>query len=218
MKKLLLIILLLAALSRIYSQDYDLVVTTKGDSIACRIDSITDTHIYFEMKINKYWTHTNINKTDVIEFKRNIINKRQVVFKNSTSYIAYLKKDTAESIRDIQKNSVYLGLTSVNYSTMIPGDRVGFAVGGGFNFIILGVQAEGTLLIGNTMHFFEPGIMTCFGFLKFYDYPFRSIMIRAGYRYQGPKGFLFRIAAMSGYGFGEPEFVILPTASIGYSF
>ncbi len=29
------------------SQDYDLIVTTKGDSIACRIDSINDTHIYY---------------------------------------------------------------------------------------------------------------------------------------------------------------------------
>ncbi len=218
MKKLLIILVLLATLCLVYSQDYDLIVTSSGDSIACHIDSITYTRIYFEMKSNKSWKHTHINRADVIEFKHDVINNKTVIFKPGTSYIKYLRQETAESIWDIQRNSVYLGLASVNYSTMIPGDRVGYTVGGGFNYVILGVQAEGTLLMGRTKHFFEPGIMICFGFREIYDYPFRAVMIRAGYRYQGPKGFLFRIAPMSGFGFGEPGFVFLPTASIGYSF
>jgi hypothetical protein len=87
MKKLLLLLVLLANLCLVNSQDYDLIVRSNGDSIACHIDSITDTHIYFEMKSNKYWKHTYINKADVIEFQRNAINKRAVVFKPGTSII-----------------------------------------------------------------------------------------------------------------------------------
>jgi hypothetical protein len=218
MKKLLIIIVLLANLCLVYSQDYDLIVKSNGDSIACHIDSITDTHIYFEMKINKYWKHTHINKADVIELQRNVINKKTVVFKPGTSYIESPRQELAESIRDIQKNSVYLSLSSVNYSIMIPGDRVGFTVAGGFNFI-LGVQAETTVLIGRTKHFYEPGIMVYYGFLEVYDEPVGGlIMIRTGYRYQGPKGFLFRVSPMLAIDIDDLVFLPWPTASIGYSF
>jgi len=92
MKKLLFILVLLANIGLVYSQDYDLIVKSNGDSIACHIDSITDTRIYFEMKSNKYWKHTHINKADVIEFKRNVINKKQVVFKYGTSIIEKIKE------------------------------------------------------------------------------------------------------------------------------
>ena len=109
MKKLLLILVLLATICLVYSQDYDLIVKSNGDSIACHFDSITDTHIYFEMKSKSYWKHTYISKVDVIEFKRNVIDKRTVVFKSGTSII---KKIMAQPM---QKNSVYVGLGSINY-------------------------------------------------------------------------------------------------------
>ncbi len=48
-----------------FAQDLDLIVTTKGDSIVCRIDSITETNIYFEMKSQNKWAHTQIGLTDV---------------------------------------------------------------------------------------------------------------------------------------------------------
>lgn len=70
-----------------YSQDYDLIVTAKGDSIACRIDSITKTHIYFEMKSQNHWAQTHIGHTDVSEYKRNAIHKKQFVFKLGTTII-----------------------------------------------------------------------------------------------------------------------------------
>lgn len=217
MKMLLLILLLLTALCLVYSQDYDLIVKFNGDSIACHIDSVTDTHIYFEMKSNNYWKHTHISKADVIEFKRNVINRKQVVFKNGTSIIKKIKEPVPQptSIRDIQKNSVYVGVLSVNYSRMIPvGDRVGFTVVGGFNFAG-GLQAETTLLIGGTKHFFEPGFMAIY-VMEFYDSPLIFAMIRTGYRYQGPEGFLFRVAPL--IGFEKDKFTFLPTITIGYSF
>jgi len=73
------------------AQDYDLIVTTKGDSIACRIDSISETHIYFEMKSQNNWAQTHIGLTDVSEYKRNAVIKKQYIFDPGTSIIASQK-------------------------------------------------------------------------------------------------------------------------------
>ncbi|MBN1157753.1 MAG: hypothetical protein JXA61_00080 [Bacteroidales bacterium] len=81
------LLVFLCILFNAYSQDYDLVVTTKGDSIACRIDSVTDASIYFEMKHNNHWVHTNISRDEVIEYKYDAIFKVMVAFKPGTSYI-----------------------------------------------------------------------------------------------------------------------------------
>jgi hypothetical protein len=82
---------------------------------------------------------------------------------------------------------------------------------------------ESTLLIGGAKHFFEPGIN---GFClfdpstgeiaEFYDQKMVGVSVRIGYRYQGPKGFLFRIGPQLSF-YGE-EVSLLPAASIGYSF
>jgi len=198
-----------------YSQDYDLIVTAKGDSIACRIDSITETHIYFEMKSQSNWAQTHIGLTDVSEYKRDAIHKKQFVYKTGTSIIESPKQGPAASLRDIGKNSVYLGILSINYSRMIPGDRVAVTVGGGLSFVTtldgkaVGLMVETTLLTGGTQHFFEPGL------LLYFDSDIIWPMIRTGYRYQGPEGFLFRAAPLFGYMDG---FSVLPAISIGYSF
>lgn len=206
MKKLLLLLVLIVTLCLVYSQDYDLIVKTNGDSIACHIDSITDTYIYFEMKSNKYWTHTQINKADVSEYKRNAINRKLFVFKSGTSYI--------ESPRqDLPRNSVYAGIASINYSRMIPGERVSVTFAGGLSFVDgVGILAETTLLLGGTKHFFEPGIIT------YLDTSSVLPLVRIGYRYQGPKGFLFRAAPLFTYLSSDYGFIVVPAISIGYSF
>jgi len=204
-----------------FAQDLDLIVTTKGDSIVCRIDSITETHIYFEMKSQNKWAHTQIGLTDVSEYKRSAIEKKKYVFKAGTSIIESPKPASPASIRDIQRNSVYVGILTVNYSRMIPGDRVGFTVAGGISFFG-GLLAETTILIGSTKHFFEPGFGAYCGFEIDYDegIDYNSLMfgavIRTGYRYQGPGGLLFRVAPL--FGVLDGDFGILPALSIGYSF
>ena len=203
-----------------FSQDLDLIVTTKGDSIACRIDSISETHIYFEMKSQNKWAQTHVGLTDVSEYKRSAIDKKKYVFKAGTSIIESPKPASPASIRDIQRNSVYVGILTVNYSRMIPGDRVGFTVAGGLSFIVGGLLAETTILIGGTKHFFEPGFMAYFGFeIDDSEIDTNALMfipaIRTGYRYQGPEGFLFRAAPLLGYSDG---IALLPALSIGYSF
>ena len=199
------------------AQDLDLIVTTKGDSIACRIDSITETHIYFEMKSQNKWAHTQIGLTDVSEYKRSAIDKKKYVFKAGTSIIESPKPASPASIRDIQRNSVYVGILTVNYSRMIPGDRAVFTVAGGLSSIdALGLLVESTLLTGRDKHFFEPGIMGVYSPVSY------GVFFRTGYRYQGPKGFLFRSALLLGYLYYDVEgpYVVnlLPALSIGYSF
>ncbi len=145
----------------VYSQDLDLIVTSAGDSIACRIDSIDDTHIYYEMRSQGSWIHTHINKSSVSDYQRNVIHKSHYIFKAGTSIIESRKPSNINSIRDIQKNSVYVGILSLNYARMIPvGDDLGITIGGGlYHFDATGVVAEASILKGGVKHFFESGVM-----------------------------------------------------------
>ena len=208
MRKTFYFILLLSVFSKTYAQQYDLIVTTKGDSIACKIDSITDAAVYFEMKNNNNWVNTNIKRDEVMEYKHNAIDMKMFVFKPGSSYILSPWQEPI-SFWNIQRNSVYVGIFSANYSRMIPRDGVAYTIAGGVSFIVGGLIAETTILKGGTKHFFEPGIMIYFDTEIFWP------MIRVGYRYQDPKGFLFRIAPLFGYFDG---FSVLPAMSIGYSF
>ena len=208
-----------------YSQDYDLIVTAKGDSIACHIDSITDTHIYFEMKSQNSWAQTHIGLTDVSVYKHDAIFKKEFVFKTGTSIIESPKPEIPTSLRDIQKNSVYMGILSINYSRMLPaGDRVGFTMGVGlYHFDATGVVGEITVLAGGVKHYFETGIMGVYFFSsnsvpeeEEEDPLFGAASIRVGYRYQGPGGLLLRAAP--NFIFAGGDFFVFPALSIGYSF
>jgi hypothetical protein len=226
-----LVILLVATCG--FAQDYDLIVTTKGDSIACRIDSITETHIYFEMKSQNHWAQTHIDLTDVSENKRNAIDKKQYIYQSGTSIIESPRQEQG-SIRDIQKNSVYVGVLSINYARMIPlGQTTGLTLGGGLiNIDGWGVVAESSVLLGDVKHFLELGIMGAYFFAsnKEPDNPesgdvVSAVSLRIGYRYQGPKGFLFRSALLLGYlsvtfedDYLNDGVILLPALSIGYSF
>jgi hypothetical protein len=102
------------------SQDYDLIVSTKGDSIACRIDSISETHIYFEMKSQNNWAQTHIGKTDVSEYQRNAISRKLFVFKPGTSIIESPRQQS--SVRGYYHESRYLFASSA----FAPEKRTGY--------------------------------------------------------------------------------------------
>ncbi len=206
----------------VYAQDYDLIVTVKGDSIACRIDSINETFIYYEMRSQGAWLHTYINKSSVADYKRNVIQWKQFNFKAGTSIIESQRPDTAITIRDIQKNSVYVGILSLNYARLIPaGDNLGITIGGGlYHFDNTGIVVEASVLKGGVRHFFETGIMG-FYFLSSSSEPEEDsanggVSFRLGYRYQGPGGLLLRAAP--NFIFYGKDFFVFPALSIGYSF
>lgn len=217
MKKTCWISIFFCILFNSYAQDYDLIVTIQGDSIACNIDSIADAVIYFEMKYNNNWVNTSIYRNEVANYEYDTINRKLYVFRQGSSYI---ESPRPVSIRGLPRNSVYAGAISINYSRLIPGDRLDFTVAGGFQFAVPGLQAETTMLIGRTKHYFEPGIMVYHSFMEIYDELVRLTMIRLGYRYQGPKGFLIRIVPMLVWDFNIDDLYVMPAGSIlmGYSF
>lgn len=145
------------------SQDYDLIVSTKGDSI-----------------------------------------------------IESPKPSAPASIQDIQKNSVYVGILSLSYARMIPVKHVGINLAGGLSFIgplfgedVMFMGEISLLTGGGTKHFFEPGFLIATNF----DETF--LLVRMGYRYQSPSGFLFRAGILLGYDDGLTGG---PALSLGYSF
>ena len=98
MQKAAIVLLFLCIISNAFSQDYDLIVTTTGDSIACRIDSITDASIYMKMRSANKWVNTSIMRDAASEYKYNAIDRKAAIFRPGTSYImlygnpAYLMK------------------------------------------------------------------------------------------------------------------------------
>ena len=116
MKKYLVwISILFATVNSAYSQDYDLIVNTKNDSIACLIDSISGNTIYFQMRYNKEWVHTQYDKSQIIDYKRMTINKKDVSFKRGTSII--INPDSL-LINQIRRNIIYAnGSYSVSHYT-----------------------------------------------------------------------------------------------------
>ena len=88
------------------SQNLDLIVNISGDSIACKIDSITDTQIYFEVKVSKKWIHTYYFKNLVKELQYGVINEKLHDFTLGTSYIKSKVKIPQYSIENIQNASL----------------------------------------------------------------------------------------------------------------
>lgn len=77
------------------AQNLDLIITYVGDSIACRIDSITPSHIYFEMKYNYKWGPADLQTEEYSEYKLKVINLDNVTFKDGTSFIiSYIDRGT----------------------------------------------------------------------------------------------------------------------------
>ena len=103
MKKFILIFLFISSLGQVFSQDYDLIVRSNGDSIVCHIDSISDTHFYIKIKDRGKWVHTNLKKHEVSEFQYLSLDKKKIRLKRGTSYIDSGHRPVFSSIKDIQK-------------------------------------------------------------------------------------------------------------------
>ncbi|MEA3461941.1 MAG: hypothetical protein U9R49_08685 [Bacteroidota bacterium] len=177
------------------------------------------------MKSQNSWAQTHIALTDVSEYKHDAIIRKEFVFKTGTSIIKSPKPAIPATVRDIQKNSVYIGILSLNYARMIPaGDQVGITFGGGlYHFDATGVVVESSVIVGGVKHFFESGIMGVYFFGSSIamdeeeDDPIvGGVSIRIGYRYQGPEGLLLRAAP--NFIFSDEGFIFFPALSIGYSF
>ena len=227
MRQVLFQIVLLTGLGTVYSQNYDLIVTTKGDSIACRIDSVTNNKIYYEMKIRNNWIHSHMDRDQLSEYKFLAINKKTAKFKAGTSYLdsSIQSPGNINSIKDIQKNSISLETSIVmltfSYERMFPlSDHLGIIARGGytrgiaFTHSLNYLYGETALLIGGPRHFFEPGFSFIYD-LDDFSLPDSELIVRIGYHFQGYNGIILRGAVLLVL---DEYPVLLPSLSIGYSF
>jgi hypothetical protein len=96
MKQLILSLFLISFLTTSYAQVYDLLVTNDNDSLACKIDSITDTHLWFEMRHNYNWIHTYFSKDQIKSHKKDAVDMKYFRFKEGSSEIETRKKFVPE--------------------------------------------------------------------------------------------------------------------------
>ncbi|HPF03571.1 MAG TPA: hypothetical protein PLV06_09455 [Bacteroidales bacterium] len=215
MKKVLLLLVLIAGATFGYSQDFDLIVKTNGDSIACSIDSVSNALIYFEMKYNNNWIHTQLNRDEVLEYKYNSINWKNHIYKPGTSYILPGMKPVI-STQDLPKNGIYIGCNifaiPVIYERLIPvGEKTAILAGVGAIQEWIGEELKANpvvkagIIAGKGKHFFEGGLYMDFHLVS--DH-LTMIIPFLGYRYQAPGGFYLR-----------GDFALfIPGISIGFSF
>lgn len=236
MKRIFYILLLLSLFNNSYGQYYDLIVTTESDSIACRIDSITDTHIYFEMKNLGRWTHTHADKTDIVEYKRDAIDKRLFVFKTGTSYVeSYKLQISTENkpgiagfielggkgyysanidFRIKNNHRLSIGITELDYAYY--NKSTGHSTDG--SFLSPGIMYY--YIAGRGPSYFElgAGMSTSYRFDLDYSPEDHILSFHGviGYRYQKKDGFLFRTGFTPFY---RPNSWFLPLfgISLGYS-
>jgi len=230
MKKLTILLILIISQLFSFSQNLDLIVTSEGKYIACKIDSTTSSYIYFQMKHDYNWISTSILLSDIKDHSRSTIDKDLYKFEYGTSFIN-AKKDTiinAKSLYEIPRNAIYAESAFLNlsvvYERMFPlTKKVGITAKGGMligiffyhsttNFI-----TESSLLFGGPKHFFEPG---CGVQLIPDEAP--DLLLRLGYRYQANSGFLFKVSPIFAYidsKYGFPDgWIVLPTLGFGYTF
>lgn len=122
---------------------------------------------------------------------------------------------TESSLFDLRRNSVYNeNLLAFSYERLLPvSDKFGFLLKGGF--VIwdpLLPLIEVGVISGRSKHFFEAGIGALIANTNDEE-GFDFITFRLGYRYQAPKGFLFKASAIY-----SPDNFILPLITAGYSF
>lgn len=87
MNKAILIFIFIFCELIVCSQGLDLIVTQNGETIFCRTDSITDTHIYFAMEVKNRWVHTFIDRNLIRSYQLSRINEDFLVFEKSTNFI-----------------------------------------------------------------------------------------------------------------------------------
>jgi len=245
MKRLFYTLILLSLATSSYGQHYDLIITSDRDSIACHIDSITDTHVYFEMKSGGNWINTKIEKAYIVNYKQNAIDKNLFVFKEGTTYIESSKQQISTENKpgvavffelggkgfysaniDFRiKNShrLSIGLTELDY------DYFDEAKGYGTQTSHLSPGIMYYYLKGNKTSYFEfglgistsPRLNVNYKYVdpieggEYSDHPL-SLHGVLGYRYQKQNGLLFRIGFTPFY---RPRVWFLPLIgiSLGYS-
>jgi hypothetical protein len=202
------------------AQQYDLVVTSNMDSIACHLKNVTEDTIHFEMKANYEWIKQSTPKHQVIEFSYKTIDSDLFRFRKGSTIIkrgpsGIKNKKEIVTTFDNPRNSIVASFLGLSYARTIPfKNNLGLNLGVGLSFFEGRAMAESTLLFGSTKYFFEPGVNILFLENE------TEVLPVVGFRYQNPNGFLFKISAtyISFINENRSYAFFLPILSLGYSF
>ena len=110
MKKLIITIILLSFQQVLFAQNIDLIVTTMGDSIHCKIEKFSKKYIYYKFKSDDNWINTQLEEDLVTDYWINSNKKRYRTWLtlNSEPFkskgILYQSKESSILISPLVKN------------------------------------------------------------------------------------------------------------------
>ena len=203
-----------------HAQQYDLVVTSNMDSIACKINTVTEDTVYFEMKANYEWVKQSTPKQQIIEFSYKTIDSDLFRFRKGSTIIMRgpsgirNKKEIITNF-DNPRNSLVASFLGFGYARTIPfRNKLSLNVGLGLSYFYERPLAEASLLFGGPKYHFETGVNIFSTKSEGVVLPF------AGFRYQNPNGFLLKLSATYiSYSIEYRKYAaVLPILSLGYSF
>ena len=122
MKKVFLLLICMFIVMSAFSQNYDLIVKSDGDSIPCQIDSITNSRLYFTLKHRGHWTQTFINSNQITEYKYNVLPKKSVKYLVNPKYGNSHASDLERKKNVIHGTVGFLGVwavANINYERLI---------------------------------------------------------------------------------------------------
>ena len=223
-KNIVLSTLLLIPTLYINAQNLDLIVTSEGDSLAVRIDSVTVDEIYFNFKKDGIRISTKVALSRTLSYSTGTIDRKKITPIPGT--IFFRTKPTEEL--KLAKNTIHAGVgfffiygySALNYERLIaykPSDifKRLYIRGSGGGWIFWGL--EGTqfslsiaALTGKSNSHVEASLGLTVLLESGYRDTYVSPYLGVGYRYQKPGGgFIFRT------GIGVPETIYL---GLGYAF
>ncbi|MEN8118140.1 MAG: hypothetical protein ABFS16_14240 [Bacteroidota bacterium] len=122
MKKIILVPFMVFFCFFSFSQNLDLIVTDKGDSIACKIDSITDSNIYFQVIYDKKWIQTMQKPEEIVKYEYGVIDEYLYVFDYGTSVIRRKRNLASYNYLKLKYNHKdYIRLESDKYDPSLAG-------------------------------------------------------------------------------------------------
>ena len=146
MKILLTLSIILLIQIRIFSQNLDLVVTANGDSIACKIDSVANSSIYFQIKTyGRKWIQSSSALELIKEFKYDCIVEMDYTYNPNASIITGKAKRDIKYLKNKYPTKNYSYQSTDKYSPGLAG-VLGLVPGVGHMYA--GEPLRGLLFLG----------------------------------------------------------------------
>lgn len=88
MKRLVLLLLFVFGIGQLWAQSYDLLITSKRDTFACHIDSVSSDMLFVKLRFKNKWHSTHIKKTDILAYYLDTLTRKDLYFTGHNSEFA----------------------------------------------------------------------------------------------------------------------------------